>query len=58
MFGINGETWSTSMDSDSFQMITSVPEPHSYAMLAAGLGLLGCVVRRRKYSPVPSSLSN
>jgi len=48
VLGINGEAWSTSMDSYSFQMVTSVPEPHSYAMLAAGLGLLGCVACRCK----------
>jgi hypothetical protein len=48
VLGINGEAWSTSIDSYSFQMITSVPEPRSYAMLAAGIGLLGCVIRRRK----------
>lgn len=29
-------------------MVTLVPEPESYAMLVAGLGLLGVVVRRRK----------
>ena len=29
-------------------VITSVPEPETYAMLLAGLGLMGAVVRRRK----------
>ncbi|QHJ00693.1 PEP-CTERM sorting domain-containing protein [Xylophilus rhododendri] len=27
--------------------VAAVPEPESYAMLLAGLGLMGCVVRRR-----------
>lgn len=30
--------------------ITAVPEPETYAMLLAGLGLMGCVARRRKTS--------
>ena len=29
-------------------VVSSVPEPESYAMLLAGLGLVGTVVRRRK----------
>jgi hypothetical protein len=28
--------------------VTPVPEPETYAMLLAGLGLLGCIVRRSK----------
>jgi hypothetical protein len=32
--------------------VTPVPEPESYAMLLAGLGLMGAVVRRRKNAPV------
>lgn len=32
---------------DSFY-VSSVPEPESYAMLVAGLGLMGCLARRRK----------
>ncbi len=51
VLGVNGEAWSTSVDAYSFQMITSVPEPRSYAMLAAGLGLLGCAARRRRGQP-------
>jgi hypothetical protein len=31
--------------------VTPVPEPESYAMLLAGLGLMGAVVRRRKNAP-------
>ncbi len=30
--------------------VTSVPEPETYAMLLAGLGLMGCIARRRKQS--------
>jgi hypothetical protein len=30
--------------------VTAVPEPESYAMLLAGLGLLGVAARRRRNS--------
>lgn len=32
----------------SFQAVATVPEPETYAMLLAGLGLMGAVARRRK----------
>ena len=32
----------------ALQMVAAVPEPESYAMLLAGLGLVGAMVRRRK----------
>lgn len=32
-------------------VVTAVPEPESYAMLLAGLGLIGVVARRRKQRP-------
>ena len=34
--------------SQSFAALTPVPEPETYAMLMAGLGLIGAVARRRK----------
>jgi hypothetical protein len=30
--------------------VTAVPEPESYAMLLAGLGLMGAIARRRNKS--------
>jgi hypothetical protein len=35
--------------------VASVPEPQTYAILLAGLGLLGAIAKRRKYKPYPSS---
>jgi hypothetical protein len=32
----------------AFSPVLAVPEPESYAMLLAGLGLIGAVVKRRK----------
>jgi hypothetical protein len=32
--------------------VTAVPEPETYAMLLAGLGLVGAFVRRRKNTPI------
>ena len=29
-------------------VLPAVPEPETYAMLLAGLGLMGCVARRKK----------
>jgi hypothetical protein len=35
--------------------ISPIPEPESYAMLLAGLGLMGMMVRRRKYAGLSDS---
>ena len=35
-------------DNVTVKAVTAVPEPESYAMLLAGLGLVGALVRRRK----------
>ena len=44
---INGGEGTVTFTSVNAQ-VTAVPEPKSYAMLVAGLGILGTVVRRRK----------
>lgn len=49
-----GGTFHTHNNGTSFAMdnliISNVPEPESYAMLLAGLGLVGFIARRRKIS--------
>jgi hypothetical protein len=38
----------TKFAQDQLHMISAVPEPQTYAMLLAGLGLIGTIARRRK----------
>lgn len=45
--GGNGSYAATVPNTTNFS-VTAVPEPETYAMLLAGLGLMGAVVRRRK----------
>ncbi|UQV47887.1 PEP-CTERM sorting domain-containing protein [Janthinobacterium lividum] len=41
-------TGQDAFESDNHAFITAVPEPETYAMLLAGLGLLGFVLRRKQ----------
>lgn len=44
-FGYND--WNIGIDNINFDQVTAVPEPETYAMLLAGLGLLGFMARRK-----------
>lgn len=44
-FGYND--WNVGIDNINFDQVTAVPEPETYAMLLAGLGLLGFMARGR-----------
>lgn len=49
LFGYDTNTRSYSRYAqDQLYMVSAVPEPEAYAMLLAGLGLMGAIVRRRK----------
>ncbi len=52
--GFTGATGASYADQriTSFEMTTAVPEPETYAMMLAGLGLLGFAARRRKNKSV------
>ena len=45
-FGYND--WNVGIDNINFDQVAVVPEPETYAMLLAGLGLVGFMARRRK----------
>lgn len=45
---INANHFFRSVDVAGYKPVTSVPEPGTYAMLLAGLGLMGALVRRRR----------
>ena len=47
--GVTSVLWSTTSQSVSDNVtVTAVPEPETYAMFMAGLGLMGFIARRRK----------
>ena len=47
--GFKNEAWGISSASvQSTAMVSAVPEPETYAMMLAGLGLIGTIARRRK----------
>ncbi len=46
-----GTIYSASTTSPGHWTVTAVPEPETYAMLLAGLGLIGAIAHRRKATP-------
>lgn len=48
-YGVAVATADTALDYVSIG-VAAVPEPSSYALMLAGLGMLGSIVRRRKRS--------
>ena len=49
---LNDESWAMDNLSVSVTTLAAVPEPETYAMFLAGLGLMGFVARRRKVNQV------
>jgi hypothetical protein len=45
---ISGDSGTVGFDNLEYGVLTAVPEPETYAMMLAGLGLMGWVGRRRK----------
>jgi PEP-CTERM motif len=48
MYGFSSEPVLTSSQQAQVALITAVPEPETYAMMLAGLGMLGFLARRKK----------
>lgn len=47
---VQGYTWGgQSASADYTSVVSSVPEPETYAMMLAGLGLMAGIARRRKH---------
>jgi hypothetical protein len=51
--GPGSGTLSIDLGASTSGFVSSIPEPQSYAMLLAGLGLMGAVVRRRSIKKAP-----
>ena len=45
---ISGDNGTVGFDNLEYGVLTAVPEPETYALMLAGLGLVGAVARRRK----------
>ena len=48
--GIGSDTYAFAMDDMVFSPVAAVPEASTYAMMIAGLGMIGLVVRKRRQS--------